>query len=52
MNDNGVSSDENAAIFDIASTGLIRKWRTQIRTEDINALETRNKRRPSMKKSN
>jgi len=50
MNDNGVSTGEAAAIFDIASPGLIRKWRTQMRTEGIDALETKKKRRPTMKK--
>ena len=50
MNDNGVSTGEAAAIFDIASPALIRKWRTQMRTEGIGALETKIKGRPSMKK--
>ncbi|MFJ7935968.1 IS3 family transposase [Sporosarcina sp. NPDC096371] len=50
MNDNGVSTGEAAAIFDIASPGLIRKWRNQLHTKGIDALETKKKGRPSMKK--
>jgi transposase len=50
MNDNGVSTGEAAVIFDIASPGLIRKWRIQMLTEGIDALLQKKKGRPSMKK--
>jgi len=50
MNENGVSSNEAAVIFNISSPGLIRKWRIQLSTIEIDALVSNKKGRPSMKK--
>jgi transposase len=47
----GISSIETAAIFNISSSRLIRKWKIQFEQGGIDALESRKKgRRPSMKK--
>ncbi len=50
MNENGVSSNEAAAIFKISSPALIRKWRIQLETSGYDALFSKKKGRPSMKK--
>ncbi|QWI73008.1 transposase (plasmid) [Bacillus mycoides] len=38
MNDQGTSSDEAAAIFNIPSSGLIRKWRIQFASQGTDTL--------------
>ncbi|MFF2450842.1 IS3 family transposase [Neobacillus sp. NPDC058068] len=50
MNDNGTSPNETAAIFKISSPALIRKWRIQLETQGIDALESKKKGRLTMKK--
>ena len=50
MNDNGVSPNEAAVIFNISSPGLIRKWRSQLEALGVDALISKKKGRPSMKK--
>ncbi len=50
MNENGVSSDKAAVIFKISSPKLIRKWRNQLNTLGVEALFSKKKGRPSMKK--
>ena len=42
--------DETAAIFNIPSPATIRKWKVAYETEGIDALESKKKGRPSMKK--
>ena len=50
MNEHGASSYESAAIFNIPSPRLIRKWRQILEEQGIGALEPKKKGRPSMKK--
>jgi transposase len=50
MNEMGTSSLETAAIFNISSAGLIRKWRRAFEIGGIDALKPKKKGRPSMKK--
>ena len=50
MNENGVSSEQAAVIFKISSPGQIRKWRSQLEKDGMNALFSKKKGRPSMKK--
>jgi transposase len=50
MNNHGTSPNETAAIFNITSPALIRKWRTQVETKGIDALESKKKGRNTMKK--
>ena len=50
MNENGVSSYEAAVIFKIPSPGLVRKWRKQLETDGYDALISKKKGRPSMKR--
>jgi len=50
MQENGVSSNEAAVIFKISSPGLIRKWRIQFELGGLDALFSKQKGRPSMKK--
>lgn len=50
MNDYGTSPNETAAIFKIASPGLIRKWRRQYESHGLDALKSKKKRRPTMEK--
>lgn len=52
MNENGTSPNETAVIFNISSPALIRKWRTQLRTQGIDALASKKKGRLSMTKKN
>ena len=50
MNENGVSSNEAAVIFKIPSPRLVRKWRKQLEIDGYDALISKKKGRPSMKK--
>jgi transposase len=50
MQENGVSSYEAAVIFKIPSPGMIRNWRTQLEKGGLDALFSKKKGRPSMKK--
>jgi transposase len=50
MNENGVSPNEAAVIFNISSPGLIRKWRIQLASMRVDAFVPKIKGRPSMKK--
>lgn len=50
LNENGVSSDQAAVIFNISSPKLIRTWRHQLNTLGVEALVSKKKGRPSMKK--
>lgn len=50
MNENGVSPNEAAVIFNISSPGLIRKWRIQLASVGVDAFVPKIKGRPSMKK--
>ena len=50
MNENGVSPNEAAVIFNISSPGLIRKWRIQLASVGMDAFVPKVKGRPSMKK--
>ncbi|CAM3003337.1 Transposase [Paenibacillus sediminis] len=50
MNENGASPNEAAVIFNISSPALIRKWRIQLSTFGIDALVSKEKGRPPMKK--
>jgi transposase-like protein len=50
MNEMGTSSVETAAIFNLSSPGMIRKWRVQFEQGEIDALESKKKGRPSMKR--
>ncbi|MFF2450275.1 IS3 family transposase [Neobacillus sp. NPDC058068] len=51
MNDIGTSPNETATVFKISSPALIRKWRIQLETLGIDALESKKKGRPTMKKN-
>ncbi|MEH7080427.1 IS3 family transposase [Bacillus velezensis] len=50
MNENGTSPNETSTIFNITSPSLIRKWRIQFESQGLDALESKKKGRPSMKK--
>lgn len=50
MNDQGTSSDEAAAIFNIPSSGLIRKWRKQFASQGTDALISKKEGRLNMVK--
>jgi len=50
MIENSVSSNEAAAIFNISSPALIRVWRNQLKNKGYEALISKKKGRPSMKK--
>jgi transposase len=50
MNETGTSSIETAAIFNLPSSGMVRKWRIQFAKGGIDALQPKKKGRPSMKK--
>lgn len=52
MNTHGTSPNEAAAIFRIPSSRLIRKWRTELQSIGIDALQSKKKGRPTMKKEN
>lgn len=51
MNEMGMSSIDTAAIFNISSSGLIRKWRLQFEQGGINALKPKKKGRTPMKEN-
>ncbi|EJR91862.1 hypothetical protein IKG_05724 [Bacillus cereus VD200] len=50
MNDQGMSSDEAATIFNIPSSGLIRKWRRQFASQGTDALISKKEGRLNMMK--
>ncbi|PGA94395.1 IS3 family transposase [Bacillus toyonensis] len=50
MNEQGTSSDEAAAIFNIPSSGLIRKWRIQFASQGTGALMSKKEGRLNMMK--
>ncbi|MCQ6277624.1 transposase, partial [Bacillus sp. V3B] len=50
MNDNGTSPNETATLFHITSPALIRKWRIQFESQGVDALKSKKKGRPTMKK--
>ena len=50
MNEHGTSIRETAAIFNIPSYETVRKWKVAYETEGIDALKSKKKGRPSMKK--
>jgi transposase-like protein len=50
MNETGTSSYDTAAIFNISSPGMVRNWRKAFETGGIDALHSKKKGRPSMKK--
>ncbi|WP_226527305.1 helix-turn-helix domain-containing protein [Metabacillus niabensis] len=43
MNNNGTSPNKTAAISNISSPGLVRKWRNQFETGGIDALKSKKK---------
>ncbi len=50
MIENGTSFNETAAIFGIAAPSTILQWRKQFETKGFDALQSKKKGRPSMKK--
>ena len=50
INDFGVTPNEAAAIFNIPSTSTVQKWVNLFNTVGIDALKSKKKGRPSMKK--
>ncbi len=50
MIENGMSLFETAAIFNIPAPSTISVWKKQLETQGINALQSKKKGRPSMKK--
>ncbi len=50
MIEHGTSLHETAAIFYIAATSSIRSWKKQLETQGKDALQSKKKGRPSMKK--
>ncbi|MDC0764154.1 IS3 family transposase [Brevibacillus sp. AG] len=52
MKNHGTSPNETAAIFQISSPRLIRKWRSEFQSQGIDALKPKKKRRPAVKKEN
>ena len=52
MNDNGTSPNETAVIFNISSPSTIRNWRILFKKGGIDALKSKKKGRPLMKKEN
>lgn len=52
MKNHGTSPNETAAIFQISSPRLIRKWRSEFQSQGIDALIPKKKGRPAMKKEN
>ncbi|MEC1526160.1 IS3 family transposase, partial [Neobacillus niacini] len=50
INETGTSFVETAAIFNLSSSGMIRNWQRQFEQDGIDALKTKKKGRPSMKK--
>ncbi|ACA38685.1 transposase [Lysinibacillus sphaericus C3-41] len=50
MIENGTSLNETAAIFKIPAPSTISAWRKQYETQGLDALQSKKKGRPSMKK--
>jgi transposase-like protein len=50
MNETGTSSIDTAAIFNISSPGMIRNWKKKYEDGGYDALVSKKKGRPSMKK--
>ena len=50
MNETGTSSIDTAAIFNISSPGMIRNWKMKFEVGGFDALVSKKKGRPSMKK--
>jgi transposase-like protein len=50
MIENGTSLIETAAIFKIAAPSAISSWRKQFETQGMDALQSKKKGRPAMKK--
>ncbi|MNP26975.1 hypothetical protein D3C76_1198610 [compost metagenome] len=50
MNEMGISPNEAAVIFNISSPALIRTWRIKLNTVGLDALISKKKGRPSLKK--
>nr|WP_212031252.1 IS3 family transposase [Cytobacillus depressus] len=50
MNETGTSSIDTAAIFNISSPGMIRNWKKKFESGGYDALVSKKKGRPSMKK--
>ncbi|SOC34994.1 transposase-like protein [Ureibacillus acetophenoni] len=50
MIEHGTSLNETAAIFKIAAPSTLSTWRKQFETQGLDALQSKNKGRPSMKK--
>ena len=50
MTEHGTSLDETAAIFNIPAPSTILDWKKQFETQGIDALQSKKKGRPSMKK--
>lgn len=50
MNEKGTSSVETAAIFNLTSSGMVRKWQRQFEQGGIDALGSKKKGRPCMNK--
>jgi len=50
MYNNGTSPNEAAAIYNIPSAGMIRKWRIQFESQGIDVLESQKKGRSTMDK--
>ena len=50
MTEHGISPNETAAIFNIPAPSTIQKLEKTIRTHGIDALKSKKKGRPSMKK--
>lgn len=51
MNEHGTSIRETAAIFNIPSPETLRNWKVAMETEGFDALQSKKKGRPSMKKN-
>jgi len=52
MNEQGTSIKQTAAIFNIPAPSTILKWKRQLETQGVDALELKKKGRPPMKKRN
>ncbi|KMY33759.1 transposase [Lysinibacillus xylanilyticus] len=50
MNETGTSSTDTAALFNISSPGMIRNWKIKFEVGGYDALVSKKKGRPSMKK--
>ena len=50
MNETGVSTEEASAVYNIPSPSTVWKWRHLVETQGIDALKSKKKGRPSMKK--